>query len=445
MIENTTLQSQSFKCDGCGLLTNNSSLLQERRKSFRTTKVKLCNVCIADSLKYAQRLNWGIFGITGAFVVLVGALRNDYTFTLIALYFLVALIVLSPVSVAIHELGHALVARAFNWQLSGVILGYGRLVWQGRLGDILLKVRFIQMGGLTWCSPKNNSHLLPVQALFIFAAGPAINVLAAYIGTLYFEPNEIGRGSGLAFMTPTGAWIFTNSFNAFSSLLPYKSSIAGVSAGSDGYQMLQSIFASSLLRKRYLYGRWIVRFSTLRQLSELQNARQAILQHLKDYPDDILGLQCWSAAEAELGKYEKATALAERGMSLLAEGRELHGAVLNGQLPQFRTILEAAFKSNLAYAILKSKVGYRHKALELATEAYNTLPWMRPIENTYGYAIALNGEADIGYQIIRRNMTKLRDEPIHVRREVMEMLTEVEKLRKTNGESCVFPGNEKVR
>lgn len=106
--------------------------------------------------------------------------------------------------------------------------------------------------------------------------------------------------------------------------MPYKTAVTGVSLGSDGYQMLQAIFQSGNLRSRYMYGRGIIAFSSLRQLGDRERAHQAITEHLGDYPDDLVGLQCLSAAESGLGNYAKCAEVSERGLALLEQGAEVH-------------------------------------------------------------------------------------------------------------------------
>src|SRR5690606_33176567 len=157
--------------------------------------------------------------------------------------------------------------------------------------------RFAQLGGMAWCAPRRGSRFIPLKAFFVFAAGPAVNALAAWAGFLVYQSVYIFEPPYGAIFTVPGMWIFLNAFNAAVSLLPYKTSVTGVSLGSDGHQMLQAIFQPAELRSRYVYGRGIIAFTSLRQLGYREQAHHAITEHLRDFLDDVLGLQCLSAAE----------------------------------------------------------------------------------------------------------------------------------------------------
>lgn len=431
MTDNTISPSQpaaAVKCDGCRLETSHPELLQTRRKSFRSTKVRLCTACQVDSLKYAQRTNWALFGVPLVLVIIHSVWRGSYDAVWFYLRLITAIIVISPISVLIHELGHVVMAKVMGWYISAVVLGAGRLLWQGRVGDVLLQFRFMQMGGLTWCAPRAGSGWVPLQALMVFAAGPAVNALAAWLGLQVYNLQTDADPGGSNGITVTGLWIFFNLFIAAASLLPYVISVTGVAVGSDGYQMLQALFTPGALRHRYEYARPFLQFAGLRQLGEHERARDVMAEKLRKNPDDVFAVQNMSAAECDVENYQECISQSRRGLEMLTQDFKLDPAIMGANSTLMPAYLEAAFKCNLAYATLRGRTGDSAEAFSLAKAAYEVVPWDPGVQSTYGYALAVTGAPTEGLAILRANQKKLHDQPQRTRMESLEILKEVEDL-----------------
>ncbi|MCY1016098.1 site-2 protease family protein [Pyxidicoccus sp. MSG2] len=76
-------------------------------------------------------------------------------------------------SVAVHEAGHALAARAVGLTVLRIELGMGRRVWRGRLGRTDVVLNAFPVLGLTFCGAASE-RALRTRFWFLVAGGPAI-------------------------------------------------------------------------------------------------------------------------------------------------------------------------------------------------------------------------------------------------------------------------------
>lgn len=98
---------------------------------------------------------------------------------LAAVFFLVSWLAL----VAVHEMGHALMAWMCGWGVRRVVIGFGRTVFQFRVGETRVEWRLFPIEGFVEPYPRDLTLPRAKDAL-IYAAGPGIELLAATLLTL---------------------------------------------------------------------------------------------------------------------------------------------------------------------------------------------------------------------------------------------------------------------
>ena len=416
-------------CDGCGLQTNSPELLTTRRKSFSKRMVRSCFACQVESIKYARRLNWAILAIALLVTIVAYVSKSEssnpeklYWNAIILLY----VFCLSPLAALLHEGGHALAAHLCGWKIKFVILGLGKDIWRGRIRDCLLIVRHIQMGGMICSYPNQFTRWFSLQAFCFVLGGPLASLAAALIiipfGVSFLKDYYSYTASFLV------AWAFLNITGFLLSLVPCKIILQGVPTGSDGLQLCWIIFTPKSFRLRFEYSKPFVEFSTLRLLGELDRALTTIRDFNSKNPDDLMGISYLSAAFSDCANYQEALETSRYGLQLLADGAALNPAFSSAASPGTIRYLEAAFKNNLAYSILKLKSSDKNEGIELARQAYEICPWLPAVQATYGYSLGLSGKPAEGIELMKKAIPKLSNEPKLAVQTVRENIQEVSQL-----------------
>lgn len=127
-----------------------------------------------------------------------GAIIEDYRpIKLSALFFVLAWWPL----LFLHELGHALVARALGWRVEKFVIGWGKVLKEFTFAGAKCEFRMFPITGFVLPRPRDVSHARLKQGLIYFA-GPGIELALFFVIWLI-----VGPGS---FMAPT-----TNYFDIF--------------------------------------------------------------------------------------------------------------------------------------------------------------------------------------------------------------------------------------
>lgn len=115
-----------------------------------------------------------LYGVIGVFLVLIALeiLSNYEPRKLGALLFVLWWMPL----VFLHEFGHALIARLLGWRISRTVIGFGRIVWQGRMFGAPLELRMVPIEGFVQIAPQDTLGARFKHALIYFA-GPGIELL----------------------------------------------------------------------------------------------------------------------------------------------------------------------------------------------------------------------------------------------------------------------------
>jgi hypothetical protein len=81
--------------------------------------------------------------------------------------------------VFVHEFGHAVVAHALGWQIERMVIGFGRVIYQGQLFKAPLELRLFPLEGFVQFKPMEGRGMRYKHALTYFA-GPGIELLVAF-------------------------------------------------------------------------------------------------------------------------------------------------------------------------------------------------------------------------------------------------------------------------
>jgi hypothetical protein len=99
---------------------------------------------------------------------------------------------------ALHEAGHAAVARLLGWYVGKIVLGMGPELGRFRLGDADVEVRLVPVEGFVQCVPTN-LRWPRLKSALIYFAGPGADLLVALgillavgPGRLFSESADVG-------------------------------------------------------------------------------------------------------------------------------------------------------------------------------------------------------------------------------------------------------------
>jgi membrane-associated protease RseP (regulator of RpoE activity) len=121
----------------------------------------------------AERWTYGLTLVLILGLFAVEVLRDFHPLKLSALFIPLFWVPL----LALHELGHALIARALGIPLERVVVGFGRPLFRWRAGGLPIEVRAIPLEGFVRFSPAQLHERSGVQRALIYFAGPGAELL----------------------------------------------------------------------------------------------------------------------------------------------------------------------------------------------------------------------------------------------------------------------------
>lgn len=176
-----------------------------------------------------EKIFLGIFGglIMACFA---GSIISDYQpIKLSALFFILGWVPL----LFLHELGHALVAKAVGWRVEKFVIGWGKVIKEFEYAGAKCEFRMFPLTGYVQQRPRDVHHAKLKNGLIYFG-GPGIELLLFFIIWLIVGPGT--------FMTPTANYldIFLKGvglaaiFGAITNLLPITARTDSGHCPSDG-------------------------------------------------------------------------------------------------------------------------------------------------------------------------------------------------------------------
>lgn len=122
-----------------------------------------------------------------ALVALVAIVLEDYEPVKLAPVFL--LLAWFPL-IALHELGHALVAKALGWDVLEIVIGFGRPAFRLSLFGIPCTVKMYPLGGYVRPAPTRLEGVR-VKSALVYLAGPGAELLSVGALVLIFGVDRL--------------------------------------------------------------------------------------------------------------------------------------------------------------------------------------------------------------------------------------------------------------
>jgi hypothetical protein len=207
----------------------------------------------------------------------------------------------------LHELGHALAARLVGWQVTEVVIGFGRELRRFRVGGTRVRVRAVPVEGYVLSAPGSTEWARTKQA-WIYFAGPLTEllVLAALAPVLELELPRPGDGVGRVALQSLG---LTAALGALCTLFPYRSQ----GNPSDGLGMLTSWLSSEQSFRERLALPFVEEANRLLLREQVSSAERVIAAGLVQHPGEprLMGLAavCRAATGDAEGAYAELEAL----------------------------------------------------------------------------------------------------------------------------------------
>jgi Zn-dependent protease len=181
------------------------------------------------------------------------------------------------VSLIIHELGHAAMAKLLGCELLTICVGAGRQLLDRDIGSrerpVRVLVRLVPIGGYIQNVHRDGSHFRRNQAL-VSAAGPGANFVLGAILAAVAGPNHPA--------------VLLNILLGLANLVPYSKQIPGVARriGTDGYQVIEVVRGMRTFDPASAVAPFLVRAEAALDRRQESTARTWIGRGLSQHPDD---------------------------------------------------------------------------------------------------------------------------------------------------------------
>lgn len=139
----------------------------------------------------------------------------------------------------LHELGHAIAAKALGWHVREIVIGFGRELWQWQIGETRVRVKLAPVEGYVLPMPTS-ARQMRLKSALIYAAGPGIELLLLAIMLLVLGGDYVFGGSNEIGQVAAQSLAIAILLGAGFNLLPFSTG-GGVS---DGLGILTSPFMS---------------------------------------------------------------------------------------------------------------------------------------------------------------------------------------------------------
>lgn len=226
----------------------------------------------------------------------------------------------------VHELGHALAARAVGWDVLEIVIGYGPELARFRLGRTLVAVRAIPIEGHVLPTPREASHARLKNA-FVYAGGPGAELLViAGIGAALGFETLLSRSSDLGVIALQSVALVAT-IGVVLNLTPHAMS----GGASDGLGILISGWLSEAALAHKLALPYLTDAERAFDRDETAAAHAAVSAGLAKHPTNVPLLIMMARCEVALGEVERGHQRLEAlrtqpGLAEAFEADRLHGA-----------------------------------------------------------------------------------------------------------------------
>ncbi len=367
-----------YRCARCGVESAEHSCFVIPERHDKSPRDIRCITC--EQSRLAMGTLEGLIGILRTtFVPVLILVVSQRGLGDVTLPVLLTTCLMAPVSIIVHELGHAVTARFLGLEVGAVIIGIGPRLWRGEVLRTAVTLHAWPLSGLTFLGARSLDFLRS-RLWLTTLMGPATNILLA-IGTAAFWPQLVGPfGTALLSM-----WIITNALLAMQSLTPCRFSHAGQMLNTDGLALLQLPRATSEQLEPYLFTAPLLRAFSRFEAQDYAAARSICAKALERVPDNV-HLRVLLAASCSHA-YDPA-----RSLALLRPLLQSHA--------EEQASVRAAVENNAAFALLMSnpKAGYDARSLleadRLSANAFSMYPCVLAYRSTRALVLTAAGRPD---------------------------------------------------
>lgn len=293
------------------------------------------------------------------------------------------LLIMIPL-IVLHELAHALTARALGFRVFAIHLGLGKVLFSRRISGIAWTVHLIPVSAVTVVSgPEMRNYR--ARIFLIHLAGPAFHAL---LNALLLWMNAVFGVSGVWY----GLILWTNVYLLVFNLLPHKAQVAVGSAGTDGWAMLIAPrLTPEELRTRYA-SFYILETVSATEDGDMDAAREFAEKGIALYPDNPNMRNALGYAYVNSREYLKS-----RQVFLQA----LHSS------ENMPAATKAMLLNNVAFAnIMLDDSTLVAEADNYSEQAYQILPWEPSITGTRGGVLVALNRPDEGIELLKGALSK---------------------------------------
>lgn len=367
----TVPEIETAICDRCGCT---STLPQLFRKSWGK---QYCPACTIKRTILSTQLLFLVLGI-----LLLLDLLNDgaiYGWLSWQAWSLPIGILIVALTLTLHELSHALMAKLLGGRVFGIQLGMGRQLFRRWFDDFYLSISLFPVSGVCFAGFPTNERLRLRYALYI-SGGLLFHTVVLLIAI----PLLMRTGNRYPFLD----WIIIlNGLSLFFNLLPRTVITAAGQSGSDGmllWRLLTGKLTTNELKRSYY------RLAAFFAFQQERTDKVAIYvqEGLQLNPaDDVLeNLRVFLLLKQE-NKLEEAYTVWKN----IVESEELE---------TMHVLQQAIYFNNYAWATLMHQPtpNSLHIAREYAEKAYQMAPWISVLKGTLAAVLVEQGEYQQGVE-----------------------------------------------
>ncbi len=311
-----------------------------------------------------------------------------------AIPFAIGAYVLMYLAIVVHELGHLFAAYAVGVHVPAISFGGGLRAKVLRFRNTFILLSPTPSEGLIIPAYSTSEHFRK-KALFITAAGPLANAVAALLGmaALISFGNDLSEHSSAAVIL----WTVLNACLAIANLLSFSHRTAFGVQESDGAQI------------------WGLRKKSDDEIEEILRQRNVILALLEFHLGDkdkslaIIENDIEHADDSAVTQSLVTATLAETGQ--LERGITLGRKYLENE--ELGVMERAMLENNLAFTLFLTNDDEALKEADrLSEKAFNTLPMVLAVKGTRGSVLIATGRFEAGVALLTDKRFRL-ETPSH--------------------------------
>ena len=377
-------------CDICDATSALEETYVKQRKSFRFRKSAYCPACWQKRSESGSKITFGLWGIYLLLGVWAAARGLPVGWLLLNFVLMGVCMILMIVP---HELGHAYVARWLGRRVFKIVIGTGRLVWEGRMLGFPCELRLYPLRGLM-VSATHSPHWYRAKQFLIVLAGPAVNLGLLLLSwwLLHWQGHALSFSRSLS---PWGAMIAANGLLLVANLLPYHQRFLQGKVPSDGLALLTLPFLSKAKLEEALVSYYLFENVALIADRRFEEAEASLRQGLAQFPEHPLLTSDLGLVRLERGAVEDARA-AWAGLFENSDGLE--------------PLVRALVANNLAYVdVLLDRRDLLEEADTLSAQVFGDFPWFPIFRGTRGMVCVEMGRLEEGIALLKSALEASED------------------------------------